>query len=1072
MASNKLALILILVYVQAQVCIANEAITIKSSRAASSSDALFARDVLRTVQTTLDTVGDFSSLNKNYAENYQLLEEMNTFFIAQEVPSLAFELKAADEWNRSTINSHTLAVQINLGVFDFESNTTWTTDNMQVTRTKDAFGLEYLQVEIAALEITVKCLAFSINVVKVKQVSTCSLQFVYLRVFNEEADKQLLQQIEKQIDCTVFLHNAVQLDSSWLRMYIDGSDPALQPKTLSSEQVEVLRKDAEDWLFYSGASFVYRFAYALLDMNREQLLSSDTVDTQLHNDVATNIMLLNRQLFEVQKRIAQLPTIWDLAPNDLVANTEEVRVDSLDVEDTLPQLDILLRRGDEPVASDTKKGVFTPGRQLDDLQIPVKLGVSVGVTLVGSLVLNCDWLHNQTHFEYINFNYQKLWHLDAQLECNLRFAPTALMLFTSTVDMPYDVDRSADLVFSLRSGDWRQRVRFTNPVRTAFEEAGHVFHGLKFEQSTYSGNTKFSFHREWRIEHGKRRKECHRNCYIVLDGAKTAYYENDVDADVLRSFRTFPTPLHQVAFTSTKMKWNDDQHYKGKALLHSFATRPFTATFEARECTRVNLIARVPIDAQVFGPASFESNSFNFLLLQLNSLAEQVQQIEERVVALEDVVYQNNHDFWWFVSNSFSMVDMAFNVVELTKAGTAVVRSARNTMKKKTRADRKPLAHQFALKQQESRQANSYSVLSAVDAAAQVNLLQGHRKHSYYEPRAAHLDIADLDVHAVVKNKRDLRDIMELNSACYAHIQSTMYASLAINHRDFARQPFGRVAVHKSPIDVPVAKPAMKFISDHYKTTQSGRAFLANDHQRFPFHTSVSSNSVEIRKDGVFVLNTRFSGVAEPSVVGPTNAKNPRVKVGYVKIQHKLEVQSDGSSTLQLLPWHETQITPGVFYTKQDVDQLFASFYSKRSHNAALSTDEKWELVVHKTAKRINSRNTIDSVPLQSNIYLNTLDDMMFFSKNGGNFKYNLLNNNCQTYARAFAQLASSGNTHLDLVASDFRSFAQQVAEMAQQYFAGSPTMALPASVATAVRALAFFIADFTGNATIAGDLV
>lgn len=999
---------------------------------------IFARDVLRTVDRTLEALGDFSSLNENYLQTTKALEEMNQFFRGYSLPGLSFDMQTIESWNGELGDVYMSAFQINIGLFDIQENQTYVKNDLRIERKLDAFDLDVLEVWFR--EEHFYCMAFSMNIVVSRlHPLDCNMNIYYVNSFTSTSingDDLILRINSTEKKCmNLVMETILKLNSDWIRIHIDMAQADVE---FTSNQLLELEENTIYWLEYTSLTYVYRFTYALLDMTREQLLSSDLFDANSPS-IVSNIILLNQQNYIMQKQIALLPHIESFGYNDFQANKNSISVRSETLVDYVPNFNIEYIPNEDVI----KKFTFSPkqntgryyiGKAYSNLQVPFLINIAQGVIARGSLILTCDWEFLPFAKFFLTLEKSRLYS-EGYLKCDVVFGNELDVLFNNALSLPYDIRDDATLVFEMKYSV----NTFGLPTALSMELNGNVAYGLKFQKIKTEGYrvvVTHSIHTDIYEDIAITIKTmCLNPCLLVQDGKGWPNFEN--------YFKLLPIPLFKKTYsdTSRNCKWHSNLDAYRKEKTDSYIQQ-FEIAFLPEKSNQVEVIAKVPRNRIANTLPFNQLNSLSILAIQLNMLSNEVAALDERVGNLEAAVFQTQHSFAWFLTNSLNILDFAFNAAEMAKVLIPVQKHNRNTLKRLNYEDKNPLAKQFEEKTKTSKKATTYSILEAADSTSQVNILQNHKKNYFYQPAASKISPQDVNLKEVLNNKKDIREVMELNSVVYSKVQTLFFDSLGkqeTNNYDFTKQPFGLVTIHKSPIEVPIGKRATKYISSHNAGTQSGRAFLSNDQQRFPFHTSVSSSVVEIRNDNKVVLNTRFTGIAEPSIIGPTNAKNPRVKIGYVKVQHEIITFPDDTSTLKLIPWHNTEITPGVFYKSEDVDYLYSSFFPKQK--MTLSQDQKWELIAHKTTKKINSRNSIDSVPLQSNIFLGTLDELMFFSKEGGNFKYDLLNNNCQTYARAFAQLATNGNTQMDLIASDFRDFAQRVATFAEKYFQQSPAM-------------------------------
>lgn len=1002
-------------------------------------DILFEREVLQTVYRPLQALGDFSSFNTNYIENQFVLEEMNSYFKKQDLPGLAFEMQGLGTFGDLYENrANFVAVQFTFGLFDFPSDNATRVGALEIERITEWDGVEVLKIKL--WEIEIRCMAFVMNIVKgAQETGSSELQLIYVSSFSEGLADTLLEKrvISLSGNQTVeILDIFLKLPPQNARFKIDEFDDE-NDEELSAGQLDILVEQAREWLDYIGCTFVYRFVYALLGITREQLLEDEQFDNEKTSQVP-NIVMLNQQVYELQQEIQKIPYVYGFASADFMADTMETIISTSELENLLTTIPMRLDKGDYgPAINQTKMGTFTPGNMESSYAQSITLHIASGVVARTSIIYTCDWTDYDVNYNY-NTKYHSYFSSQLAYNCRATLDSTMDVLFTSASKEPYEVEQSGHLSFNVKFASNVVEFKYADAKTISIETNGYWAYGLRYTQIATNGTIeirKGGSLRLGNLDMSSTTTKCSGECYIVLNNQM----HPDGFMNIHQHFSKFPRPFYLHAVVTPAIPetlWNRDLEFIGIPGMFTDGAFSLNVQFSPEQSSFSSRICLVQLDRTGAGLPFSQKNSVNLLDVQLTQLANQVQSLEDRVQTLEDAVFQSQKTIWTFISAGLSMVDIAFNVYELGKVGVGMSKSAISTLKRTTVADTMPLAKQFADKA--SHKAASYSVLDGIESASQVSHLQGHKKNFFYG-NGSSSKLSDMDIHFIRQNKKDVREVMELNPSVFAQVQSLCFDSIKPSTKnDFTKNPFGVVSVHKSPIDVPILNGATKYLNERSTDSQSGRSFLANDQQRFPFHTSVSSSAIEIRTDDKIVLNTRFTGIAEPSIIGPTNAKNPPVKVGYVKVQHELVELPDGKSSLRLLQWHETETRPGKFYSASDVDHLYATFFPKGKD---LSTDDKWTLVAHQTAARINTRDKIDYVPLQSNIFSGALDEMMSFSQTGGIFKYNLLNNNCQTYAKAFAQMAAFGNTQLDMVASDFRSFSMRVAAFADEYFANSAAM-------------------------------
>lgn len=410
---------------------------------------------------------------------------------------------------------------------------------------------------------------------------------------------------------------------------------------------------------------------------------------------------------------------------------------------------------------------------------------------------------------------------------------------------------------------------------------------------------------------------------------------------------------------------------------------------------------------------------------QLTALANEVTELNERVTKLEDAMGGHLTLLLTFFDTFVNLFDLSLNLADKASYFKLSTSIARRSMHNGD--DGKGVATEIASLLKSDRKLSHYDPVEAINQAGIFSYQHGLSKGVWRNNNLKEMELVDITAEIIESNPLDIREMSIMNPTAYLKLQREL-GSKAKFGPEFAGgvHGLGEVTALSSPIEqLPVVGKYLHSIS---KESEGAASFLSNQFQRFPFHTSVATRTFDIEEDGLIVLNSRFAGVAEPSIVGATNAKNPRVKVGYIKFQH--EYQEDG--TLILRNWDKTVIVPGRTFTEEEVRELYTSFTGIT--NSQITTDEQWELLSFFTNRRINSRNVIDSIPLPNSIYLDTLDDLVFFDKAGNHFGYSILSNNCQTFVQVFSELATKGYSRLPLSATDFSEFAAAFSARSTSY--------------------------------------
>lgn len=418
-------------------------------------------------------------------------------------------------------------------------------------------------------------------------------------------------------------------------------------------------------------------------------------------------------------------------------------------------------------------------------------------------------------------------------------------------------------------------------------------------------------------------------------------------------------------------------------------------------------------------PTVYYSQSLSNVEYQLDSLANEVANLSEKVSSLESAGSSFLSNMLDMVSIFSSALDFAKNIYDKAQYLLKISKTARNTLmksNKESRALAQLMKDELALLKSPS---SMYNPIEAVNQGVVFSYQHGLTKQKWRSTEFAKTSIVDMSAKALLENSLDAREILQTNPALYLQAQSLLgkHAKFPAS-MNIPQHGFGYVNAHSSPIEViPVSA---KYLHNKAANSEAARSFLSNQYQRFPFHTSVSVRTFDFEKDGKLVYNVRFSGVGEPSIIGPTNLKSPRVKIGYVKLQYDVD---SVTGAMNIRNWQNTKIIDDRVYTSDEVRQLYLAFSGRKT--TVLDTDRQWKAVALFTNGRIKSRNVVDRMPIPNGIFLESLDDLMFFSKAQNNFKYNLFNNNCQHFVKTFTQLASQGYSSLSLSASDFSEYAR-----------------------------------------------
>lgn len=428
----------------------------------------------------------------------------------------------------------------------------------------------------------------------------------------------------------------------------------------------------------------------------------------------------------------------------------------------------------------------------------------------------------------------------------------------------------------------------------------------------------------------------------------------------------------------------------------------------------------------------------NDVINYLYALSNAIDIIQEEISEIEDVLEEltkpEEMSFWDWFNTIMSVVDMADFAINFGKTLYSLTRNTIRFFKAKISKELS-VAEDFgrALKSAQSSK-GSYNPVEAVNNGAVYNYFGGKSVKKFDFPNTK-VESYMTDVNSLwttteqgLQLTTDTRLLMMHNSAAYAGMSKTVFSALQDEMRDrfrfnFEKTPFGEVSIHKSPIDI-LAPIGGKFVSDAFPTSLT-QGFLSNKATKYPFHTSFSSVTFEMNAAKEPIICKRYGGIAEASTVGPTNVKNPKVKVGIVKLDYKI-VSKDDKLSLEFLNWDKTEKLAGKFYTETDVDLLYKSFVSNKVYKrtaSSLTADQKWRIIELKCSKKYYTRDVIDSVAVANPLYMKSLDRLFDYNTKYNGFNYNLWNRNCQSFVKAYASLASKGVSSIKIADANFEDF-------------------------------------------------
>lgn len=451
------------------------------------------------------------------------------------------------------------------------------------------------------------------------------------------------------------------------------------------------------------------------------------------------------------------------------------------------------------------------------------------------------------------------------------------------------------------------------------------------------------------------------------------------------------------------------------------------ASYSAQGNSDLSIGLYSPDDNDIINYLYTLDNRIGILQDEINSISD----------VLEELTKPEATSFWDYFNLAISVVDLADFAVNAAKCLYSLTRNSYKFLKGTTKSLEGNVAKEFAssLKSKQSSK-GIYNPVDAINNGAIYNYFRGKSIKKLDDSQAS-IDkiVHNLDYYwhtaenGALTLTNDARLLMAHNSAAYSAMSKRVFSELAPEMKrkfrfDNSKTPFGEVSVYKSPIEI-VAPIGGKFVSDNFPTSLT-QGFLSNKATKYPFHTSFSSTTYEMNALSEPIIVRRYGGVAEASTVGPTNVKNPKVKIGIVKFDYTIK-KAESGLTLELKNWDLTEKTVGNYYTKDDVDQLFKSFVSNKVYkkSANLDSNTKWAIIEYKTSQKYFTRNVIDSVAVSNPLYMKSLDRLFDYNTKYNGFNYNLWNRNCQSFVKAYASLASKGISSIQIADDSFRDFVK-----------------------------------------------
>lgn len=586
----------------------------------------------------------------------------------------------------------------------------------------------------------------------------------------------------------------------------------------------------------------------------------------------------------------------------------------------------------------------------------------------------------------------------------------AYLIFNNAINVPYNIDVRSRMYVSWTdkfSSDSRTvEGQFSEPAPAVLTLREKTYYGIKWNKFTSELNNLIGFSRTYDRLHYDFKYVTYTEGYSYTCGQAFRRYQmynpryELISGPSVSCYPGTP-PITYYLYVDPEINSNDQIVYNIDVKLNSTL------------CNYESLGSTDP-DVREFDVR------YDDIVNQMSLFDQRLENVEEAIVDMTEFIEDVEAPSPWdIVDQAFGLLDLGDLVYSASKLISSVVRKSFSFIKSKI-TNALTVSKQWTerLKIKWNRRYEShitsnavYSPLNAVEKGALYNYVGNYRlkqienKVPIIETFAEYKNLFE---GVTDKIKNDVIGLTQLNSGAYLRVQEmafdrllNFYNAFRLNNTDV---PFGAVFVHTSPID------AIKPIGGKYLSERYGREvnniFLSNRNVVYPFHTSFSSFNIETR-DNDLLLVRRFGGISEASTVGPTNIKNPKVKIGLIRFEYKI----DAKGSFRAVNWNETNKFMSEPYTETDVDNLFRSFLTANTYAKYknLSTDDKWTYLLYTTEKKYAKRNIVDGVPIANPVYLRQLDRLFDYNTMYNNFNYNLLTRNCQSFVKSYIELATNG---------------------------------------------------------------
>lgn len=446
--------------------------------------------------------------------------------------------------------------------------------------------------------------------------------------------------------------------------------------------------------------------------------------------------------------------------------------------------------------------------------------------------------------------------------------------------------------------------------------------------------------------------------------------------------------------------------------------------------------------------------------------------LEDRVERIEDYIIESSKITIWDVLN---IATNLYDVAGIIRDSAKLIRTASNQARKSLRGSFKQNNVAFDIGNKidsltRVTRNNQFNPVEAINYGSIYDTIHGFRKTSISNPTIRNSNLDNIITPRVLHDNNfnlpstslDVKDLINTNNV----ISMTTQKSFMDRLRDPKTgtngdiMPYGVVETLASPIEQ--LGPLGKFGYNRDISNPSLSNFNTNSKSTYLFHTSVRTKSFELDINNKWVFSTRYSGIGEPSVLGATTMPH-QIKVGYLKIEYDLKAGTGNTVSLTRRNWNQVYKNDVETYTELDIDNLFKAFSSSKTYRERQneSTDWKWLYISFAAEQKYNQRKVIQTQPIANPLYLKFMDrlfDINFRDGRLSGFKYNLLNQNCQTFAKTQSQLLTRGITNVQINDQGLLGFLENYKQIARREFSLSSGMTETSwgSTSFVVRALEY----------------